>query len=90
MSQPIEHSQGPWSCSNTAIYDFKGLAIALVSGWQGAERKWDANSKLMAAAPEMYRILCQICHPDWECREQGLRSAQYMLRELEGRSDVES
>jgi hypothetical protein len=38
----------------------------------------------------MYRIIRQICNEDWEARIQGLRSAQFLLRELEGRSDAEA
>jgi hypothetical protein len=45
---------------------------------------------LLAAAPTMYRVLRQICNEDWQCREQGLRSAQFLLRELEGGTDAEA
>jgi hypothetical protein len=38
----------------------------------------------------MYRIIRQICNEDWQCREQGLRSAQFLLQELEGRLDAEA
>jgi hypothetical protein len=86
----LEHSPSPWSCGDTAIYDRNGLVIAVASGWQGAWRKWDANSELIAVAPTMYGIIRQICSTDSDSREQGLQSAQFLLRELEGRSDAES
>jgi hypothetical protein len=50
----------------------------------------DADLSLMLAAPTMYRIIRQICHTDWRCREQGLRSAQFFLQELEGGPDAET
>jgi hypothetical protein len=103
MSQPIEHSPGPWSVGcyrydirnvwedrgeETAILGADGKSIVEMNpyGTTGT----DEDLKLLAAAPTMYRIIRQICSTDWEEREQGLRSAQFLLQELEGRSDAES
>ena len=102
MSQ-LEHSPGPWSvgCYRYDIrnvWEDRGEEAAIL----GADGKsivemnpygttgTDEDLKLIAAAPTMYRIIRQICNEDWQCREQGLRSAQFLLRELEGRSDGEA
>ncbi len=103
MSQPIEHSPGPWVVGEYR-YDIRnvpedrGLETAIIAadaksviemnpyGTTGSE----GDLKLIAAAPIMYHIIRQICHTDWQCREQGLRSAQFFLQELEGRSDAEA
>lgn len=93
MSQ-LEHSPGPWSASNSAIYDAKGLAIAIASGWQGAERKWDANSELIAAAPTMYRILRIMLEdkrrPLGLIHADAMAQAHRLIQELEGGSDAEA
>jgi len=99
----LEHSPGPWSvgCYRYDIrnvWEDRGEEAAIL----GADGKsivemnpygttgTDEDLKLIAAAPTMYRIIRQICNEDWQCREQGLRSAQFLLRELEGRSDGEA
>ncbi len=101
MSQPIEHSPGPWRESD---YDYTEHNGQKANGWCIRDAKnarvvechseyfepSKADGKLLARAATMYRILRQICHPDWLAREQGLRSAQFLLQELEGRSDAEA
>ena len=91
MSQPIEHSPGPWQrdwmIGPTVI---SGPGGGWVARFGKDDEPSDADLSLMLAAPTMYRIIRQICSTDWEEREQGLRSAQFFLQELEGRSDGES
>jgi hypothetical protein len=101
VSQPIEHSPGPWVESD---YDYTEHNGGKVTGWcirdaHGARvvechseyvEPSKPDGKLLAAAPTMYRVLRQICNEDWQCREQGLRSAQFLLRELEGGTDAEA
>jgi hypothetical protein len=49
---------------------------------------WTPNNlKMTAAAPEMYRILCQICSPE---RGRGLCAAYVLLHQLEGEPDAEA
>jgi len=50
----------------------------------------EANLRLIAAAPEMYRILCQICDESRLVRGQGLRAAGVLLYRLEGLPDAEA
>ena len=96
MSQPIEHSPWPWreeywrfeiNQMVWCIADADGRTV--VEGNPYDSKPLDGDGKLLAAAPTMYRIIRQICHTDWQCREQGLRSAQYLLQELEGKPDAE-
>jgi hypothetical protein len=60
--------------------DAKSIVEMNPYGTTGSE----GDLKLLAAAPTMYHIIRQICNEDWQCREQGLRSAQFLLQELEG------
>jgi hypothetical protein len=96
VSQPIEHSPGPWYEAQYnydldhwqrgvawCIRDADGRTVIDCNPHSG--EPLDDNGKLLAAAPTMYRIIRQICSTDWEEREQGLRSAQFLLQELEGR-----
>jgi hypothetical protein len=91
VSQPIEHSPEPWHkdlVNGTAVvYDNNGEDVAKFSA---GGQPLNVDMSLMLAAPTMYRIIRQICHTDWLAREQGLRSAQFLLQELEGRSDAEA
>jgi hypothetical protein len=91
VSQPIEHSPGPWEkgwgMGRAAIFDKNGDVIARFGAGDGP---LDVDMSLIVVAPTMYRIIRQICNEDWQCREQGLRSAQFLLQELEGRLDAEA
>ena len=101
MSQPIEHSPGPWVESD---YDFTELNGQKVTGWcirdaHGARvvechseyvEPSKPDGKLIAAAPTMYRIIRQICNESRWVRGQGLRAAGVLLYRLEGLSDVEA
>jgi hypothetical protein len=103
MSQPIEHSPGPWSVGcyrydirnrpedrgeEAAILGADGKSIVEMNpyGTTGT----DEDLRLIAAAPEMYRILCQICDENRLVRGHGLRAAAVLLHWLEGRSDAEA
>ena len=101
MSEPIQHSPGPWEltdyrydvgewidrhwesvgyCKRIAGRAGKSIVEMNPYGTTGS----DADLRLLTAASTMYHIIRQICHPDWRVREQGLRSAQFLLLELEG------
>ena len=85
MSQPIEHSPGPWHkdlvTGTAVIYDNSGEDVAkFASGGQPI----GVDMSLMLAAPTMYQILWRICCEDWEERIEGLRCAQCLIQELEG------
>ena len=91
MSKPIEHSPGPWKEGSVGQHlGIKDSEKRAVAAFMQQHYPKNADLELMLAAPDMYRIIRQICHTDWQCREQGLRSAQFLLQELEGRSDAES
>ncbi len=97
MSELIKHSPGPWRVGEyrydirnrpedrgleTAILGADGKSIVEMNpyGTTGS----DEDLKLLAAAPEMYRILCQICDESRLVRGQGLRAAGVLLYRLEG------
>lgn len=81
----LKHSPGPWQngwgMGRAAIFDKNGDVIARFGAGDGP---LDVDMSLMLAAPTMHQIIRQICSTDWEEREQGLRSAQFLLQELEG------
>ena len=102
MSQPIEHSPGPWvvgeyrydvgewidrhwesvgHCKRIVGTSGKSIVEMNPYGTTGSE----GDLKLLAAAPTMYQILRHICCEDWEDRIEGLRCAQFLIEELEGR-----
>lgn len=91
MSEPIEHSPGPWRedywqpelmQQAWCIRDARDSIV--IEGDRYSSGPLDANGKLLAAAPEMYRILCQICDESRLVRGQGLRAAGVLLYRLEG------
>ena len=99
VSQPIEHSPEPWVVGEYRydmrnVWGDRGQEVAIL----GADGKsivemnpygttgTDEDLKLIAAAPEMYRILCQICSPE---RGRGLCAAYVLLHQLEGGPDAE-
>lgn len=93
----LDHSPGPWrqdwwqpdrNEQAWCIRDAHGGTV--VEGDRYSSGPLDNNGALMAAAPTMYAIIRQICNEDWEERLQGLRSAQYLLQELEGEPVSES
>jgi hypothetical protein len=95
MSQ-LEYSPGPW---REDYYQFEMNQLAwcirdaqggtVVEGNPYSSGPLDHNGKLIAAAPTMYRILCQICDENRLVRGHGLRAAAVLLHWLEGRSDAE-
>ncbi len=86
MSKPIEHSPGPWHkdwvTGTMVIYDSNGDDVAKFTG---GGQPLNVDMSLMLAAPTMYQILRHICCDDWEERIEGLRCAQFLIEELEGR-----
>ena len=88
MSEPINHSPGPWRESITdhhnSIRDARDITVAAFM--HGGDPGWN-DLELMLAAPEMYRILRQICNQDqnWGVVFQGpIVDAQTLLKKLEG------
>jgi hypothetical protein len=88
VSEPIKHSPGPWRESITdhhnSIRDARDVTVAAFM--HGGDPGWN-DLELMLAAPEMYRILCQICNQDqnWGVVFQGpIVDARTLLKKLEG------
>jgi len=100
VSQPIEHSPGPWSVGyyrydirnvwedrgeETAIIGADGKSIVEMNPYGTTGSEGDL--KLIAAAPTMYRVLRQLCNKGdgWVPLQDALVAAQMLLQELEGR-----
>jgi hypothetical protein len=107
VSKPIEHSPGPWRVGYYRydirnVWEDRGLETAIL----GADGKsivemnpygttgTDEDLKLIAAAPEMYRILRIILEdkrrPLGLIHADAMAQAHRLIQELEGRSDAES
>ena len=50
------HTPGPWTTNGTSIGTTKGV-VAKISGDYFFPEQRDANARLLAAAPEMLRVL---------------------------------
>ena len=88
MSKPPQHSPGPWKANGDhVVVDKDGNYVAGTYSLRVFEDVTPNNLRLIAAAPEMYRILRQICNQDqnWGVVFQGpIVDAQTLLKKLEG------
>ncbi len=101
MSEPIEHSPGPWH-EDQYNYDLdhyqRGVAWCIrdadgqivIEGNPHSGEPRDDNGKLIAAAPIMYHILRAILDPSKAISAVGLIDAAIVLGELEGGTDAEA
>ncbi len=97
MSEPIEHSPGPW---REGYWRFEMNQMVwciadaddrtVVEGNPYSSEPLDGDGKLLAAAPIMYHILRAIMDPNKAISAVGLMDAAIVLGELEGRSDAEA
>ncbi len=101
MSQPIEHSPGPWREGywrfeiNQMVWCIADADDrTVVEGNPYSSEPLDGNGKLLAAAPEMYRILRIILEdnrrPLGLIHADAMAQAHRLIQELEGRSDAEA
>jgi len=86
VSEPMKHSPGPWKVApdGMTVIDKDGYSVVGVWSIPVFDELTPDNLKLVAAAPTMYRILCQICDESRLVRGQGLRAAGVLLYRLEG------
>jgi hypothetical protein len=89
VSEPIKHSPGPWKANGDhVVVDKDGNYVAGTYSLRVFEDVTPNNLRLIAAAPEMYRILRVIL--DNRHRDQGLllsdamASARLLVERLEG------
>ena len=93
MSQ-LEHSPGPWRVKEGSVWDSHGEPVVHPMGGSEPGDATEGDLRLIAAAPEMYRILRIILED--KRRRLGLIEADAMaqahrlIQELEGGSDAES
>ncbi len=94
MSQPIEHSPGPWHkdwvTGTLVIYDSNGDDVAkFTAGGQPL----NVDMSLMLAAPTMYHILRVIIEdkqrPHGLIEAAAMSQAHRLMRELESGPDAE-
>ncbi len=103
MSQPIEHSPGPWHVGQYVFRiqkfeEHRGLETCIVgpNGKNIVElypygiTPTNEDLKLIAAAPIMYHILRAILDPNKAISAVGLMDAAIVLGELEGGTDAEA
>ena len=59
-----KHTPGPWKAYDEFIYDDNSKTIAEVRTYQSGEMPWQANARLMAAAPELLELVNELF---WYC-----------------------
>ena len=97
MSEQIKHSPGPWRVGEYR-YDIRGVwedrgeetAILGADGKSIVEMNpygttgSDEDLRLLAAAPEMYQTLREICSEDSATRAEAFLAAKSIVARLEG------
>ena len=86
MGENVKHTPGPWkrSVTNEHVVGPDGRRVA--TPWIGSE-EWQANARLIAAAPDMLEALTEIealCHS--ETRQKLLGICQRTLARVRGES----
>ena len=92
-----KHTKGPWTCSQVAHYIYpneKHYIVADNTNTYIGEAKTKANARLMAAAPEMLKILKNVLkthqRPFWEETTLSLhvlKEAWDVIDKAEGKDD---
>lgn len=84
----LQHSPGPWTIANDAdgwdnIVDADGRKIAEVDSCSGGK---DPDARVIAAAPDMLRLLREILNPYVQWNELGdhIAEARQLIARLDG------
>ena len=78
-----KHTPGPWKVDGTYIYEVEqDKIIAEVETYNNDELPYQANARLMAAAPEMFECLDAIMGFDSKANYRARRRAYDLLKEL--------
>lgn len=82
MSKPPQHSPGPWTFHRNGWYieDQEGNAIAEVNS------AYTSDGRIMAAAPDMLRLLRVVCDPynTWPEMSAAINEGRGIIRGLDG------
>ena len=89
VSRKRAHSPLPWMATNEAVHDRNGHAVAIIPEERGSDKRWEANCGVLAAAPELLKVLRQILSKNRKTRSTGLRRAEAMLQTLGGGDLIE-
>ena len=84
VSQPIEHSPGPWRVKDGCIFDSSGFPVVSPMGGSEPGDQTEANLRLIAEAPEMLAIINLLRHEHSLMRAAGLLGTANLLKRLEG------
>jgi hypothetical protein len=66
------HTPGPWAVKGTRIRDCNPGIDCIATMQVSNQPNWDADARLIAAAPEMLDALVMIRDADEDCRRDGL------------------
>ena len=78
------HTPGPWHARGTKISIFQPFATAYQVV---ATAEDEANARLIAAAPEMYEKLCEICNVITALEEKGVNIPYHYFKDDMSMSD---
>ena len=84
MSQPIEHSPGPWRIKDGCVFDSRGFPVVSPMGGSEPEDQTEANLRLIAEAPEMLLLLGMLLHDQPLMRQAGMFGAVCLEKRLKG------
>ena len=84
MSKKVKHTPGPWKVDHVFKSDIYSFApqeelLASVYPMKRAEGSWEANARLIAAAPELLEALEEIIKA-WRDDETTLTSFNQLMR----------
>lgn len=82
-----KHTPGPWKAYDEFIYGDNSKTIAELRTYQSGEMPWQANARLIAAAPElleMVRKLMPYCENSSLYDLPDFREAKDLIAKIEG------
>ena len=85
MSEPTQHSPGPWTCDSTTVWDANSCWVC--------SRVIPENASLIAAAPDMLRMLRVLSEKsesgadtkdEWYVWRDAMQEAKELIARLDG------
>ncbi len=79
-----EHSPGPWVFDESDHSIYCGDVWPCVASFSDADLPSPANGRLMAAAPDMLRLLREVSVPDYDRMIAALEKIEKLIATLDG------
>lgn len=82
----MQHTKGPWGCDEATgiVYTLDGSAVQ--TGGAGCAEEFQANARLIAAAPELLASLKEVlADASWELERPIIKRAEAIIAKCEGK-----